>query len=320
MATVTAIEPAAVERPFTHYVQHQGRLFRPVLTLTSAYLFGAPRSTSERERLVAACTGLELIHLATLCHDDICDQAATRRGRPTVHAAFGTEAALVSGDYLLACGTSALATLGGRPARLAGDTLRELCRGQQLEMVDRYDVARTEEAYLSAISGKTAALMSAATRLGAALGGASEADQDTMAAFGHSLGLAFQIWDDVLDIWAPPGVTGKPPVKDIENGVYTLPVIYALRESWRHGGELPRVLKQRPATPDELDEVVRLLGELGVRERAVAVARHHVDEALAATRRVDCPPEAATALVEVARRLLPEIEPLLPTRPDTVSR
>lgn len=317
MVETTAITPGDIERPFTQYVKHPGRMFRPVLTLVSAYMFGAPSSELEEELLVKAGAGVELLHLATLCHDDICDNALTRRGHPTVSAAFGDDAALVSGDYLLACATSVFATLGERQMRVAGDTVQEICRGQMREMLDAYDLERTEEAYLSAISGKTAALMAACARVGAALGGASDADQETMAAFGHSLGVAFQIWDDVMDIWAPPGITGKPPGKDIENGIFTLPVIYALRED---RDELPRLLERRPSSQEHRDDVVRVLEQLRVRERTVEVARGHVTDALASARHVDCPGDAAASLVDVARRLMPEVGHLLPGQPQDEGR
>ncbi|MFE0423366.1 polyprenyl synthetase family protein [Streptomyces sp. NPDC058953] len=311
VAAAAAGLPTA-DAPFTHYVRRQGRLFRPVLTLVSAYVCDGPRTPSQGDRLIAAATAVELLHLATLCHDDLCDRAATRRGHPTVNAEFGDDAALLAGDHLIACAMSVLAGIGGDATRIAGETLKELCLGQLLELDAVHRLDRTEGAYFTVVSGKTAALMAACARLGASAAGASEADRDIMARFGHSLGVAFQIWDDVLDIWAPPGITGKPPGKDVENGVFTLPVIHALRQG---GTELPRLLTRRPFTPRDHEAVVRELDRLGSRRYAVEAARARIADALAGVRELGSSVDAVAPLVEVARHLMPEIDHLLPQGP-----
>lgn len=312
MVNIAAVDMRQAELPFTHYVKRPGRLFRPVLTLVSAYIFDAPRSEFQGELIISAAAGMELLHLATLCHDDLCDKATTRRGYPTVNAAFGDDAALLSGDYLLACATCVFATLGNLEMRVAGDTLKEICVGQMLEMADVNNLDRSEEAYFTVISGKTAALMAACARVGSVLAGASESDQEIMSSFGHSLGMAFQIWDDVLDIWAPAGLTGKPPGKDIENGIFTLPVIYALREDQT---ELPRLLQRRLVTKNQYNEIVRILDRLEVRERAVGVAQKFIAGALSGVRELRLPVGAVSPLIDVARRLMPEIGHLLPEQP-----
>jgi len=312
MMNNAAVEIRQVETPFAHYVKRPGRLFRPVLTLVSAYVFDAPRSEPQRERIISAAAGIELLHLATLCHDDLCDNAATRRGYPTVNAAFGDDAAILSGDYLLACSTSVFATLGDHGMRVAGDILKEICVGQMLEMIDVNNLDRSEEAYFAVISRKTAALMAACARVGSALAGAAERDQELMSSFGHSLGMAFQIWDDVLDIWAPAGVTGKPPGKDIENGIYSLPVIYALREDQT---ELPGLLQQRPLDENQYDKIVRILDRLQARERAVETAQNFIAGALSGVQELGSSVDAVAPLIDVARRLMPEIDHLLPGQP-----
>jgi heptaprenyl diphosphate synthase len=309
MHDATAVSVPQADGPFTHYVKRPGRLFRPVLTLVSAYIFDAPRSAQQSERIISAATGMELLHLATLCHDDLCDNAETRRGYPTVNAAFGDDAALLAGDHLLACSMSAFASVGVHEMCIAADTLKALCLGQSMEVADENNLDRSEDAYFAAISGKTAALMAACARVGAAVAGASESDQRIMAFFGHSLGMAFQIWDDVLDIWAPPGVTGKKPGTDIDNGVFGLPVIYALQSD---RAKLPRLLRQRPLSQKQFDDVLHILDRLRVRERAVDVAREHVASGLSAVRNLGSPVSAVSPLVDVARRLMPEIDHLLP--------
>lgn len=307
MANVAEVGIREAKAPFTHYLKRPGRLFRPVLTLVSSYIFegGADRT----ELVVSAATGMELLHLATLCHDDLCDRATTRRGYPTVNAEFGNDAALLSGDYLLACATSMFASLGHHEMRVAGNTLKDICLGQMLEMADVNNLDRSEEAYFAVISGKTAALMAACSRVGAAVAGAGEPDQEIMAAFGHSLGMAFQIWDDILDIWAVPGATGKTRGQDMENGIYTLPVIYALREERT---ELAGLLRERPLSPQRYDDLLRLLDRCESRQRAVETARKHIEHALTGVRQLESSVDAVAPLVDVARRLMPEIDHLLP--------
>lgn len=309
MEDTTAVGPRRISGPLAHYVKRPGRLFRPVLTLVSAYVFDTAPSGPRSDRVVDAAAGMELLHLATLCHDDLCDRAATRRGHPTVNAAFGDDTALLTGDLLLACATSVFSRLGEHEMRVAGDTLKQICLGQMLEMADVGNLERTEDDYFSAVSGKTAALMATCARVGSALAGASAPAQETMASFGRSLGMAFQIWDDVLDIWAPPGITGKPSGQDIENGVFTLPVIHALREERL---ELSRLLRRRPYFAERHEETVRVLDRLGVRERAVETARGYITDALAGVRGLEPSVDAVSPLVEVARRLMPEIGHLLP--------
>lgn len=219
--------------PFEHFTRRPGRLFRPTLTLTSSYVVEPQIAT---DQAVRAATIVELLHIATLCHDDLCDNAQTRRGQPTINAVFGNTTALISGDYLLACATSLAATLGTVSMRIVGETLKTVCLGQLQEGLDLYDVDRTEDAYFSCIAGKTAALMEAAAMLGVAAAGGDAATRSGMGSYGRNLGIAFQIWDDVLDIWAPGETTGKETGQDLANGVYTLPVIYALQETPRGVG------------------------------------------------------------------------------------
>ncbi|APU14609.1 geranylgeranyl pyrophosphate synthase [Actinoalloteichus sp. GBA129-24] len=298
--------------PFEHFTRRPGRLFRPTLALTSAYVVDHQVSAEE---VIPAAVTVELLHLATLCHDDLCDRAETRRGHPTVNALFGDATALISGDYLLACATGTAASLGTLPMQLIGETLKTICMGQLQEGLDLYDVDRSESAYFAAITGKTAALMEASAVLGAAAAGGDAVARAGMGSFGRNLGIAFQIWDDVLDIWAPNGVTGKESGQDLANGVYTLPVIYALRE---RPAELQPLLSKGEFTPQRREEILAVLGRTDAAEQSLRVARAHIEQALSDVRSLPgVAPDSAERLIAVARLLMPEIDRLLP-RPEHV--
>lgn len=299
-----AVDPT-LRPPLEAYVRNPGRLLRPALVLTSAYVVD---TDPPRDALTDVAAGCELLHVATLHHDDICDGAARRRGAPSVNARFGASVALVSGDYLLTTALAELARLDEGVSRLLADALREVCLGQLAEFRDQRDPHRTEAAYYQAIGGKTAALMAACTRAGATVAGAGDGDQGRMERYGRELGLAFQIWDDLLDLWAPPGATGKEPGQDVVNGVYTLPVIQAMALAPDRVASLLDASRSgfRPELRDMLDE-------LGVRERSVAVAGGHVARALTELRSLTYPAVTRVdALTEAARALFPEATDLFP--------
>ena len=174
---------------------------------------------------------VELVHVGSLYHDDVIDEAETRRGVPSVNARWSNIVAILAGDYLLAQASSLAASLGADVAGLLAATIGELCRGQVLELQHLFDVTRTEESYLSSIEGKTASLMATASRIGAMVSNVSADSLDALTQFGHHLGMCFQVVDDVLDVTRTEAELGKPTGNDVHEGVYTLPVIYAVARS-----------------------------------------------------------------------------------------
>ena len=171
---------------------------------------------------------VELVHLGSLYHDDVIDEAETRRGVPSVNARWSNIVAILAGDYLLARASALAASLGAPVAALLAETIGELCRGQVLELQHLFDVDRTEEIYFSAIGGKTAALFATACRIGGMVAEVDGPTLDALTEFGHHLGVCFQIVDDVLDVTGSDASLGKPAGNDLIEGVYTLPVILAL--------------------------------------------------------------------------------------------
>ena len=221
----------------------------------------------------------ELVHLGSLYHDDVIDEAETRRGVPSVNARWSNIVAILAGDFLLARASSLAASLGADVASLLAATIGELCRGQVLELQHLFDVDRSEEDYASAIEGKTAALFATSCRIGGMVSGVSDPTLDALTRFGRHLGMCFQIVDDVLDLSSTDAALGKHAGQDLLEGIYTLPVIYVLRDS-----EPLREMLGHPLDPAQLEEARALaLGSLAsgtsAVEVALSVARDHAVKA-----------------------------------------
>lgn len=289
-----------IQAPILYSVENMGRLLRPTLVLLSSYLVTGDAEGETPAPTIDAAAVVEILHTATLFHDDLIDEAEIRRGMPTANAKYGDDIALLTGDYLLARCMQTAAALGVAQLSLMAQTLVDLCVGQMLETTQLFDPNRSEADYLASISGKTARLMQASTELGALQCGASEADRAALESFGHNLGMAFQIWDDVLDFQDTD--TGKETAKDLRNGVYSLPLIYAVKE---FPDRLPALLSQYPLTSDHFREVLAVMDECGALGRATDVALHHVTtamETMTGTFR-DRSPVVVRYLVELVGRL-----------------
>ena len=217
--------PPEVAMPAAETLAAGGKRLRPLLVFCAA-----PRDGLERDALVSAAAAVELVHMATLVHDDLIDGATLRRGQPTVARAAGPEAAVRVGDFLFACAFAELTRTGSAPAvRALAEAALDLSRGEMDQQRAAFDLELTESAYLVRCRRKTAALFAAACRLGALLGGAREEAQERVARFGERVGVAFQIFDDILDLAGAPSETGKRRGTDLREGTMTLPVILALR-------------------------------------------------------------------------------------------
>ena len=256
-----------------HLIQAGGKRIRPALTLCAAYAtVGGDHAVTES--VVTGSVACELVHLGSLHHDDVIDEAETRRGVPSVNARWSNIVAILSGDFLLARASALAASLGAEIAGLLADTIGELCRGQVLELQHLFDVTRSEEDYTSAIEGKTASLFATSCRIGGMVSGADEPTLDALTRFGHHLGMCFQVVDDVLDLTASDEALGKPAGQDLVEGIYTLPVIYAIAES----DEL-RALLGGPLDTGRRDLARSLATSNGAVDAAVAVARDHATKA-----------------------------------------
>ncbi|NBM17240.1 polyprenyl synthetase family protein [Streptomyces sp. GC420] len=259
-----------------------GKRLRPLLVLAAARA-ARERSAPPRERVVGGASAVELLHLASLVHDDIMDEAVTRHGVTTISARAGKNRALLAGDYLLGHAHAAAAALGTEAVRLLGRTLVRLCEGQAEECSTVFDVDRTERSYFSVIAGKTGSLIETSCRMGALAAGHDAATTAALGRFGHHLGIAFQLLDDLLDLTESGEALGKPVGHDIANGVYTHPTLWALRRDpqlRRLLLELARCEGPRSGLADEASRRVRESGALDATWRAVTRQRRHCLDSL----------------------------------------
>jgi heptaprenyl diphosphate synthase len=255
-----------------------GKRLRPLFTIACAAL-----GDVFDERVVAAAASVELVQIGSLVHDDIIDVAATRRGRPTINAREGLDHALLAGDYILARAAEQAASVSQEAASLVAEALTQLCEGQVLELRDVFDPDRSLDAHLASIRGKTAALFECACRLGAHTGGLAPHNATAAGRFGAAFGMSFQVLDDVLDLIGDADRLGKPTGIDVAAGVYTLPVITALRGP--RGAELRGLLPgpggDQGATGNEGDVAAALTVVRGSGSVAAALATvdRYADEA-----------------------------------------
>lgn len=216
-----------------HLMDAGGKRFRPLLVLLAG-LVGGSRVTDDA--LVDAGVIVELVHLSTLYHDDVIDDADARRGVPTAHEKWSNTVAILTGDFLLARASELSAALGVEVTRIMARTITDLCAGQIREVQGSLaardsgirPVVGDRAYYLRVLSEKTASLIATSARLGGLLSGLPRESVEALRNYGYHLGLSFQLADDLLDITSEAGDTGKEPGTDLREGVRTMPILYAL--------------------------------------------------------------------------------------------
>jgi geranylgeranyl pyrophosphate synthase len=221
-----------------HLFEAGGKRFRPLFTVLSAQLGPQPDA---REVTIAGAV-IELVHLATLYHDDVMDEAAVRRGGPTANLRWGNNVAILAGDYLFATASRLVSRLGPNAVRIIAETFAQLVTGQMRETRGAANGVDSIEHYLKVVYEKTACLISASGQFGAMFSGADIDQVQRLSRLGGIVGTAFQISDDIIDIDSDPDESGKLPGTDLREGVHTLPVLYALRESGPETGRLRELL------------------------------------------------------------------------------
>jgi heptaprenyl diphosphate synthase len=277
-ASVQADDPHLTELA-SHLINAGGKRLRPALAVAvGACVQGLPVT----DEVVLGGVSVELVQVGSLYHDDVMDEAETRRGVESVNARFGNLRAILSGDYLLAKASEIAAGLGTEVAGLLAATIGKLCEGQVRELQTVWDTGRTEEAYEASIAGKTASLFAAATRIGGIVGGLDRAAVEAVTEYGRCYGMAFQVVDDILDVVATDEELGKPSGHDMAEGIYTLPVIRALAAGDDAAVELGELLGRPLGEQSEIERARKLVKAGGAVEEAVAVARAWGDRAAAA--------------------------------------
>ncbi|MCQ9342631.1 polyprenyl synthetase family protein [Corynebacterium kozikiae] len=257
-----------------HLALAGGKRFRPMFTLLASQYGTRPGC----EDVVKAAVVVEMTHLATLYHDDVMDEAERRRGVESANSRWNNSVAILAGDILLAHASRLMSELGVETLAHFAETFGALVTGQMRETVGARGGDPIEH-YLKVIEGKTGVLIASAGFLGALHSDASAAHTKALQGFGAAVGMVFQIVDDIIDIFSNPEESGKTPGTDLREGVFTLPVLYALAEDTEVGEQL-RGLLTGPLTNDaDVERALTLLGQSTGRERALADVRRYLDEA-----------------------------------------
>jgi heptaprenyl diphosphate synthase len=263
-----------------HLVDAGGKRFRPLLVALGAQ-FGA---TGAGRDVVHAAVVVELTHLATLYHDDVMDEALVRRGAESANARWGNAIAILTGDYLFARAADLAADLGPEAVRIQARTFSRLVHGQIAETSGPQAGEDAIAHHLRVVSQKTGSLIATSARFGALFGGATGEQVEAMAGYGETIGVAFQLSDDLLDIASESDQSGKTPGTDLREGVPTLPVLYALDadDSDAAAMRLREILASGPVTDDALHaEALGLLRESVALKRARETVRSQAERARA---------------------------------------
>lgn len=274
VAQLLLADDAFIEEISKYLNQSEGKLMRPSLVLLAAG-FGISFPPS----LISAAAAIELIHQASLYHDDVIDESEKRRGLPSVNQRWGNKIAIFGGDLLLARALRCFAALGDETNRMVGETLARLWTGQMREIESAYNLDIDEENYFAIIELKTATLCELPCLLGAQL---SQAPRDTTQAlqlYGKNLGIAFQLIDDVLDMSADEDKIRKKAGIDIREGIYTLPVIYTLKNDTSESQVLRAMLAKKKLSNDQVIKVIGILRNNGALQYSIRMAYHFAEQA-----------------------------------------
>jgi len=260
-----------------HVSRFRGKMLRPCLVLLCGRACGELTDAH-----VTIATVAEMVHMATLVHDDVLDEAELRRKGATLNHLRGNEAAVLLGDYLISHSYHLCSSIDSQFAsRLIARTTNEVCEGELLQIDNRNRLDRSEETYFQIIQRKTASLCATCCLLGAKLAGAGEGAVSRLETYGMSLGTAFQIQDDILDIVGDAGTVGKTLGIDIEKGKLTLPMIHFLRTAPREHRELLKTLLESRDV-DKGEKIRNLILPSRSIEYARDAARGHIDRARSA--------------------------------------
>lgn len=280
LSEVTVAETPFLTKIAQHLLDAGGKRYRPLLAQVAAEIGsiagGGP---------VEAGVAVELVHLGSLYHDDVIDEADARRGKVSVNSNWDNTVAILAGDFLLARASEVAAPLGEEAVALIARTYATLCEGQVRELVYSNSLDHGAEGYFSVIGGKTASLIRTSARLGAMTGGASRDQIEAVSEWAWEMGMVFQITDDVLDLIASEAFLGKPAGSDIGEGTFTLPVLMAA--GGPRGAEITELLAGgQPYTDDAIRRVIEITVEGGYIDEALDEATARIQVAEQAAKRI----------------------------------
>ncbi|MEI8282224.1 MAG: polyprenyl synthetase family protein [Armatimonadota bacterium] len=254
-----------------------GKRIRPAFVILSGKVVN-PDADMDRLRKLGAC--MEIIHMATLVHDDVIDSAGTRRGKPTAAAAFGNTTAIMSGDVFLAKAMALLAADGDVEVfRTVADAVCEIAEGEVIELEARGDFDLDEDQHLEILQMKTASFIRCCCELGAIVAGATKAQRESLALFGQHTGMAFQIADDLLDYRGDKAKTGKPIATDFRDGQATLPLIYLRDNLSEAESHIARRRFGGSVNEDEIRMICDWMDTRGAFAKAEALGSGHISTA-----------------------------------------
>ena len=297
-------EPKGLYEPIAYVLASGGKRLRPTLALTAAevVLNGGLISGTALDDVLPAALALEVFHNFTLLHDDVMDHSAVRRGKPTVHVQWNENTAILSGDQMLIEAYKLIAKVPSDKVRRTLEMFNEMatgvCEGQQLDVDFEHIRQVSIDDYMTMIEKKTSVLIAYAMRIGGYIAGASEAQEKALYEYGLHIGLAFQIQDDILDVYGDPKTFGKAIGGDICCNKKTILLLTALeRADAESKAELLQWMMTTDRDAEKIKAVTELYDRLGVREEAESVMEEHTALALAALDRL--PQNTATERLRV---------------------
>lgn len=298
-------DPPELYEPVNYILSIGGKRIRPALVLLACDMFAGSVDSA-----LHPATAIEIFHNFTLLHDDIMDKSEVRRGKPTVHVKWNSDIAILSGDVMSILASRFMNESPGAVLRGVHNvftrTAIEVCEGQQMDMNFEQQLTVSEEEYLRMIELKTAVLIAASLKIGAMLGGAAEKNAAELYDFGRDLGIAFQLQDDLLDVYGKPELVGKKPGMDIVDNKKTLLMITALRDANADQKKnLTDWLTAMDFDPEKkVREVVKLFDVLHVKEKVERVINNYYQEALESLNHLNTPKERKTELFAFAEYLM----------------
>ncbi|MHC5228037.1 polyprenyl synthetase family protein [Enterococcus sp. LJL99] len=290
-----------VETAILTMIHSGGKLLRPAYQL----LFAQFGKEKEEKKVVALAASIELLHTATLIHDDIVDEADIRRNLPTIRSEFGNNTAVYAGDYLFVCCFKLLSDYSSslKSIQLNSRSMEKILSGELGQMDQRYNLDMTINQYLENISGKTAELFALSCFIGALESNTSERFAKKCGDIGTNIGIAFQIIDDILDYSQSSEHIGKPVLEDVRQGIYSLPLLYALKTDRK--AVLPYLKKKELISTDEINELYHLIHKLDGVTQAQKLAADYTRKALKEIKKLpDTPTQARETLQEITEMIL----------------
>jgi heptaprenyl diphosphate synthase len=273
-----------------------GKMLRPAFVI-----IGGGFGDTNPKRIHNLAAVIEMLHMATLIHDDIIDNASTRRGALTTQARYGKTFAVFMGDYLFAkCFTLLSKNTSMENMRSISKVISRICAGEIEQFSSRFSTEVSVNQYLRRIAAKTAALFSLSLYVGSHESGCSEKLSRSLMSIGYNIGMAFQIIDDILDYEGNEKVVGKPLGNDIKQGIFTIPLLYALKKDKRRLGKL---ISKKDYSDEDIDDIIDIVKELDGVDKAKRLAERYTEKAFKGISRLpDC--ESKGILLEVTKSLL----------------